>query len=204
VFSAKAHWKLQITFFIECEFAKEVWYIFLNGLNVCPPPLNSIDIMFSSWKENYPYNIMSKSIWQRVWIAAPKYVCWKLWLARNEIIFNNTEWSPAKVAEQAKNLLLETLNYFPVKDDNSLRIEERTWLDAYTCKVRIHANIRPNQKERWQIRDSEERFQQWWKSQGKCTIFFDGASKGNPGKSGAGGVIFSPNGKKKNSVGGLD
>ena len=48
-----------------------------------------------------------------------------------------------------------------------------------------------------------DNFQQWWKSQGKCTIFFDGASKGNPGRSGAGGVIFYPNGKKDDFSWGL-
>ena len=44
----------------------------------------------------------------------------------------------------------------------------------------------------WQIRHSEKEFSDWWKSKNKATIFFDGASKGNPGKVGAGGVIFSP------------
>ena len=29
------------------------------------------------------------------------------------------------------------------------------------------------------------------------TLFFDGASKGNPGMAGAGGVIFDPGGSKK-------
>ena len=48
-----------------------------------------------------------------------------------------------------------------------------------------------------------DRFQQWWKSQGKCIIFFDGASKGNPGRSGAGGVIFFQNGKKEDFSWGL-
>ena len=47
----------------------------------------------------------------------------------------------------------------------------------------------------WQITHSEKEFSNWWKSKNKATIFFDGASKGNPGKAGAGGLIFSP-GKK--------
>ena len=46
-------------------------------------------------------------------------------------------------------------------------------------------------------------FQKWWKAQGKCTIFFDGASKGNPGRSGAGGVIYLPNGRKEDFSWGL-
>ena len=32
----------------------------------------------------------------------------------------------------------------------------------------------------------------WWQSKNKASIFFDGASKGNPGKAGVGGLIFYP------------
>ena len=37
-------------------------------------------------------------------------------------------------------------------------------------------------------------FSEWWKIENKVSIFFDGASKGNPGKDGAGGFIFYPGG----------
>ena len=47
----------------------------------------------------------------------------------------------------------------------------------------------------WQIRHSEKEFSDWWKSKNKATIFFDGASKGNPWIVGAGGLIFSSGGK---------
>ena len=42
-------------------------------------------------------------------------------------------------------------------------------------------------------------FSDWWKSKSKATIFFDGASKGNPGKAGAGGLIFHPGRKLETS-----
>ena len=35
-------------------------------------------------------------------------------------------------------------------------------------------------------------FKQIWMSSSSATIFFDGASKGNPRISGAGGLVFSP------------
>ena len=40
----------------------------------------------------------------------------------------------------------------------------------------------------------EADFSDWWKNKNKVTIFFDGASKGNPGNTGAGGLIFLPGG----------
>ena len=42
----------------------------------------------------------------------------------------------------------------------------------------------------WKIQSSEADFLDWWKNKNKVTIFFDGASKGNPGNTGAGGLIF--------------
>lgn len=137
-----------------------------------------------------------------MWIAAPKYVCWKLWLSRNETVFNQKEITVETVAEQAKKLLMETLRQSNVKD-SSLRNEERAWLDGFSPTPSPSAITRPIHKENWQIRDTLDSFQKWWKSQGKCTIFFDGASKGNPGRSGAGGVIYFPNGRKEDFSWGL-
>jgi ribonuclease HI len=46
----------------------------------------------------------------------------------------------------------------------------------------------------WRIRESVDSFTNWWRTKNLTTIFFDGASKGNPGNAGAGGVIYSPDG----------
>jgi len=119
-----------------------------------------------------------------------------VWLSRNETIFNQTETSAEKVAEKAKNLLIETLRQSSAKD-NTLRDEERAWLGDFTPIMSPASVPRPPLKENWQIRDNAEGFQKWWKLQGKCTIFFDGASKGNPGRSGAGGIIYYTNGCKE-------
>ena len=53
---------------------------------------------------------------------------------------------------------------------------------------------RPVIKPFWKIRISEKEFSEWWQRKNKVSIFFDGASKGNPRKAGAGGLIFYPGG----------
>eukprot|EP00253_Pinus_taeda_P035869 PITA_35869 len=201
----KEVWKQETTdhLFINCEYAKKVWNIFLTGINVRPSTQCTTAEIFTSWKASYPHNIAGKSPCYNIWIAAPKYLCWKLWLAGNEIIFNQNEIAAEKEAKHAKKLLLETLNYSSVKDDNSLRTKEKAWLDGFSFITRPSAITRPTHNERWQVREPKDRFQQWWKSQGKCTIFFDGASKGNPGTSGAGGVIYYPSGEKEDFSWGL-
>ena len=44
---------------------------------------------------------------------------------------------------------------------------------------------------------TEADFQVWWRKQGKVTVLFDGASKGNLGISCAGRVIYSHDGLTK-------
>ena len=45
----------------------------------------------------------------------------------------------------------------------------------------------------------KKEFSDWWQSKNKASIFFDGALKGNPGKAGAGGLIFYPGRKLETS-----
>ena len=52
----------------------------------------------------------------------------------------------------------------------------------------------------WRVRLTANNFPLWWKSKGVYTIFFYGASKGNPGVAGVGGLIFSPDSEKITSL----
>ena len=58
---------------------------------------------------------------------------------------------------------------------------------------------RPITKPLWQVRVSEKEFSEWWQIKNKVSIFFDGVSKGNLGKAGAGGLIFYPDEKLETS-----
>ena len=40
----------------------------------------------------------------------------------------------------------------------------------------------------------EKEFSEWWQSQNKVLVFFDGASKGNLGITEAGGLLYYPGG----------
>jgi hypothetical protein len=106
--------------FVDCQFANKVWSLTLHGLNVVVPSNISVVDLFTNWKDRYPLLSM-KTLWARIWISIPKYVCWKLWLARNEQIFNNIAWTPSMVAVKEKGLLLETLRSQAHKTDISLQ-----------------------------------------------------------------------------------
>jgi ribonuclease HI len=49
------------------------------------------------------------------------------------------------------------------------------------------------------LRDKYVVYQYGWRRQGIASIFFDGASKRNPGNAGVGGVIYSSDGNRKDN-----
>lgn len=142
----------------------------------------------------------NNSTWTKIWNAIPKYICWGIWLARNEAIFNNRLQSTNTVTAKAKALLLETFENIPHKSDKSLLPEELNWLGESLRRASIKKNISlTSHNPEWRLWISETDFKKWWKNQGKVTIFFNGDSKGNPGISGAGGIIYSTDGQKQDN-----
>ena len=107
--------------FMECSFAEEVWVLTLQELQISAPLQNSIADLFASWSQHYPHRIPSKSFWRRIWIALPKYVCWQIWLARNQKIFTELHYTPLQVAAKAKSFLLEAAQIQYFKEDHSAR-----------------------------------------------------------------------------------
>jgi hypothetical protein len=95
------------------------------------------------------------------------------------------------VAIKAKAPLLEVMTHHPFKDENTLLLEEKDWLGVVIPEEKKKITTRPQSTPSWRLRETDAVFQDWWRKQGKATIFFDGASKGNPGKARAGGVIYS-------------
>ena len=57
--------------------------------------------------------------------------------------------------------------------------------------------VPPTTNLEWQKRDYDIIFQDWWRQQQLTTIFFDRASKGNPGAAGAGGIMYSSDGSRR-------
>jgi hypothetical protein len=102
-----------------------------------------------------------------------------------------------QVAAKAKSFLLEAAQQQYFKEDSLLLPEEKRWLGPlvpYLGKLPLSPqSVTPD----WRIRDDDDTFQSWWRSQNLSTIFFDGESKGNPGVAGAGGVIYSLKGSTK-------
>ena len=155
--------------------------------------------LYSTWKMRYPHLVLVKFTWSGIWEAIPKYMCWSIWLARNDNIFNNVQQQPLKVVAKAKAFLIETAGVHSFKKGHSFLPDEKKWMVTYTFRDRNKVPVRPSITPKWRRRDSEADFQIWCRTQGKASIFFDGASKGNLGREGAGEVIYSADGKSVDS-----
>ena len=130
----------------------------------------------------------------------PKFIIWKLWLERNNRLFRNVENPPSKVTLKARVFLGEALdNKLGLSNAQPLDDLEATWLSTFTSSAQNYPIARQPKLADWEIRMEEDEFIHWRCSLGVHCLFFDGASKGNPGPSGGGGVILFPFGSIRSS-----
>ena len=66
----------------------------------------------------------------------------------------------------------------------------------HSLDIKMVNNVAVNKVEDWEIRLDKSQFENWLRERKIFKLFFDGSSKGNPGKAGGGGVIFDPGGNK--------
>ena len=82
-------------------------------------------------------------------------------------------------------------------DHNNLEQEEKDWIGKAILENNGKAGPKKAPTTRnWKLRMSEKELEEWRKNQNSFSLFFDGASKTNPGKAGVGGVTSDPDGKE--------
>ena len=89
-----------------------------------------------------------------------KIAIWKLWLARNDLIFNNRSTKPKIVAAKEKAMLLEAVGN-PIQIDPS--IVEYRWIDSLQPTKYQKESGKPLIKPKWQMRHPRKEFSEWWK-----------------------------------------
>ena len=97
-------------------------------------------------------------------------------------------------------MISEKLNTKQVNLPSSkkLTIEDLKW-----CKYLLSQNSHQTKGRAalftWEIRKTSKEFSQWKESINSHSLFFDGATKGNPVEASMGGIIFDPGGKIVNT-----
>ena len=97
--------------------------------------------------------------------------------------------TPQSVALKIKCHFVEMAG--KMKSPSMLPTEIANWLGSNPTQVPKVDCIQPTCPSPWCIRKSGDEFNSWWINSSSASIFFDGASKGNPGISGARGLVYS-------------
>ena len=117
------------------------------------------------------------------------------------MIFKGKETSVIKLYNKAWSLNLEALSTKCQGQLNTLdlHVEERNYIGYLLdrnniAQHRSNPSSRTNSRYSWKLRMKEEEIARWLRNCNTHYLFFDGASKSNPGMAGAGGIICNGNG----------
>ena len=117
------------------------------------------------------------------WQKLPKIVCWCIWLERNQRIFQNKSQPAWQVSAKIKALLGEVVRNTKIPPNKAeLTEKEKIWMQS--LKIQENNSIAINKLENWEIRLDKFQLENWLRERKIYKLFFDGASKGNPGKAG--------------------
>ena len=176
---------------LNCPFSKEIWAEVLL-LNIEDLAIHqNITELFATWATSSPFGLHKKDLLKTIWMWAPKAICWKIWLERNSRIFRDERNSSFRIATKCKALLGEfSETKSQLKNSRDLDPQEKRWLSQFRHSEPI--SIAPIPKTaNWEIHLEENDFLMWRSTLSDHSLFFDGASKGNPGQAGGGGVLLS-------------
>ena len=99
-----------------------------------------------------------------------------------------------KVIVKINALLGEVVRSTMIPDNKAeLTKKEKIWMQSF--KIQENNSIAINKLENWEIRLDKSQLENWLRERKIYKLFFDGASKGNPGKAGGGGVVINQTGK---------
>ena len=123
---------------------------------------DSIMELISCWNSLSPFNLSKKNLHKTTWMWIPKFLCWKIWLERNNRVFKEISRLPPQVAVKAKIMLSGTLNSKPeISNTSTLSAEEERWVKEFHLNLQSKETSKPLQKANWEIRLEEQEFIKW-------------------------------------------
>ena len=113
----------------------------------------------------------------------PKIICWCIWNERSHRIFHDKCQPAWKIAAKANALLGEVVSISKIPNNKEkLTDTEKNWMQS--LNIRAANSMKAKKSEDWEIRMDKSQFENWLRERKIFKLFFDGASKGNPGKVG--------------------
>ena len=173
--------------FNTCEWANQLWGWMEGILSSSDRNKVSIHSTILNWKKDFSNIQRFNSIWKSV----PRFLLWAIWKERNRRIFQdehrNIDFSKDNIITNIQQLIQtkcrEESNEKPTARD--LRILKIFRLEG-TSNITVprHKTQPSSQNDKWQH-----------PPEGGLKLNFDGASRGNPGMAGIGGVLRNQHGE---------
>ncbi|KAK4382455.1 putative ribonuclease H protein [Sesamum angolense] len=151
----------------------KVWNHYAQVFNIRPPETGSITLFLSFWRFNAPVN-------QHIRMLVPLLILWFGWLERNDVKHRNANYNSDRIIWKVRQHI-ETIGRSNLAHLISWK-GDKYLASSMGFSVKIQHKIKVL-KVNW---DKPER--------GWVKINTDGASKGNPGISGAGGIVRNEEG----------
>eukprot|EP00253_Pinus_taeda_P029073 PITA_29073 len=133
----------------------------------------------------WPKSPYSCAILNHLWNIIPGITLWNIWKERNRRIFKNQNSTIEIIWNRLKGNLRETMHLHPwAKEDFPTADNEKNILENW--ELQIHQETTTSQRTNRNIKDNSR-----WipPPTNSYKLNFDGASKGNPGQAGFGGII---------------
>jgi len=180
--------------FFQCPYTISVWNGIAQNEDAGFNWIGSNQEFFIHWEKMYPGELTKKNGLRACWQKLAKIVCWCVWKERNQRIFLNRHQPAWKVIVIINALFGEVVSRSTLPTNKAeLTSKEKKWMQS--LKIQEKKSITVNKMEEWEIRMDNSQLENWLKERKIFKLFFDGASKGNPGRAGGGGVIINPIGK---------
>ncbi|XP_057815151.2 uncharacterized protein LOC131028820 [Cryptomeria japonica] len=183
--------------FLLCPFAWECWHWLFGMLGWTSALSSNLLSYFMAWPLLY-----SSSSYSSLWIVAPSIVVWSIWLERNSRNFKHKSASLEEVLDKIQSSISEVVFSYIHKNLDHMRSFSHwdnwvTWKWSSLHPMPSHGALTAG------LSSLVKRRMTKWSPppQFAFKLNFDGASKGNPGKSGIGVVIFYHTSKIIKAVG---
>lgn len=179
------------------SFAKACWNHIISPLAIGDLP-SQITLLQKIWAHSLHQANKKKNLATRTWNCIPSNLCWQIWIARNNCIFNNIKPDISRVIAKTTALITETIETNGISQVDKEKIEAslKDWINKFKYDKGLQNHeLKGRRNLEWKLRGNKEEIKNWIQKQKRPTLHFDGASKINPGQAGAGGIIKDAQGK---------
>lgn len=151
--------------FFLCPLAQSCWNQIIRPLEI-GETFDQLSSLQKNWVKCYPFSKKGKNNIIRLWKCIPATLNWKIWLARNNRIFNNKKPNPTRILAKTTLLISETIsvNSTVLPDQSSWHKEESDWYNkfclSYINNIQFQTKIHMK-RIHWKLRGTKEEVNQW-------------------------------------------